>query len=435
MAAPMTAGIAALVKQVHPTWSPDRIKAAIENTANPDALVTTDARLVGSGLVQAAKAVSTTVLATTADKLDSLAFGFFQGAGAYSDSRTFTITNYGASAVTYTLASSSSALTLSTPSVTLASGASQDVTATLSEPAGFLASAPSNDTVSIGPGGVQTVQGAVTATPSSGTAPSLRVPFLLAYRGESGVTAGSIAPYAKQGQQNVFTTSVPVTNGGIHGGTADVYAWGIHDPQENPAESPDIRDVGVQSFGDGTIVFAISDYDAPSTQSVTEYDVAIDKQSNGKPDFFVVGIDLGLVLTGDYNGQFGSFTIDAKTGNLVDAFFADAPTNSSIVELPTTAADLGLHAANTSFHYWVNSFSAFDGANTDSTSAAAYDVAKPGVSSGQFRALLPATSASIPLGVDFDKFQNAPALGWLVVSTDDPSGAAQADEVPVGTVK
>ena len=40
--------------------------------------------------------------------------------------------------------------------------------------------------------------------------------------------------------------------------------------------------------------------------------------------------------------------------------------------------------------------------------------------------------------VDYDKFQSAPALGWLVVTMDDPNGptgAKQADEVPVGTIK
>ena len=47
----------------------------------------------------------------------------------------------------------------------------------------------------------------------------------------------------------------------------------------------------------------------------------------------------------------------------------------------------------------------------------------------------PLPSATIPLAVDYGKLQVNPALGWLVVSTDDPSGAAMADEVPVGTVK
>jgi hypothetical protein len=441
MAAPMTSGIAVLVRQAHPTWGPTQIKAAIANTAQASKLSSTptapNARITGAGLVQADRALSTNVVATTADNLDSLAFGFFEGAGAFSGSKTFTLTNYGTTAATYNLGSSSSALTLSTGSVTLAphgtTGDSADVRATLAEPAGFFAAAPSNDTFSVGPGGVLTVRGAVTATPASG--PSLRIPYLLAYRGESNITAGSPAPYVKDPTGNVYTTSVPITNGGIHSGAADVYAWGIHDVQENHDPGPDIRDVGVQSFSNGTIVFAVSNYDASSTQAVSEYDVAIDTQNNGKPDFFVVGVDLGRVLAGSYNGQLGSFTIDAKTHAIVHAFLAEAPTNSSIVELPTTAADLGLHAANTSFNYAVNSFSALDGSHTDSTSAAAYDVSKPGVSSGQFVPLAAGASGTIPLAVDFGKFQSAPALGWLIVSTDDPSGAAMADEVPVGTVK
>ena len=439
MAAPMTSGIAALVAQTHPDWGPTQIKAAIANTADASKLNgTPNARITGAGLVQADRAVATNVVATTSDNLDSLAFGFFEGSQAFSGSKTFTLTNYGSSSVTYNLAAttpSGTTLTLSSASVTLnphgTTGDSADVTATLAVPAGFFAAAPSNDTFSVGPGGVLTVRGAVTATPGSG--PSLRIPSLLAYRGESNVTAGAPAPYAKQ-PGGIFTTSLPVTNSGIHAGAADVYAWGIHDDQEHPAVGPDIRDVGVQSFSDGTIVFAVSNYDASSTQAVSEYDVAIDEQSNGKPDFFVVGVDLGAVLTGSYNGQLGSFTIDAKTGALVDAFFAEAPTNSSIVELPTTAADLGLHGS-TSFNYAVNSFSAIDGSHTDSTSAAAYDVAKPPVSTGQSATFDPGQTKTIPLAVDFGKLQATPALGWLVVSTDDPSGAAMADEVSVGTVK
>jgi subtilisin family serine protease len=433
MAAPMTSGVAALVKQTHPAWTPAQIKAAISNTADPTKLPGANSRLTGVGLVQANKAVATNVVATTADGLDSLAFNFFEGSKSYSDSRTFTLTNYGTTTETYDL-TATGGYSPSPGTVTLAPGASSDVTVSFAVPASFFAAAPSNDTFVVGPGGVLTLRGIVTATPRSG-APTLRVQALLAYRPESNVAAGALAPYAKRQTNNVYDTSVTVTNSGIHAGQADVYAWGIHDAQEKPAESPDVRDVGVQSFSDGTIVFAVSDYDAPSTQAVTEYDVAIDNQNDGKPDYFVVGVDLGAVLTGSYNGQLGSFTIDAKTGAVLDAFVAEAPTNSSVVELPTTAADLGLKAANTSFNYWVNSFSAFDGAHTDSTGTAAYNTASPGVSSGAFATLASGKSATIPLWVDFDKFQSAPALGWLVVSTDDPSGAAMADEVPVGTVK
>jgi hypothetical protein len=107
------------------------------------------------------------------------------------------------------------------------------------------------------------------------------------------------------------------------------------------------------------------------------------------------------------------------------------------VELPALASELGLHSGNASFHYSVAGFNNFpDSATVDTTSAAAYDVAKPGVSSGAFvGGLASGGSTTLPLSVDFGKFQSAPALGWLVVTMDDANGAAQADEVPVGTIK
>jgi hypothetical protein len=131
----------------------------------------------------------------------------------------------------------------------------------------------------------------------------------------------------------------------------------------------------------------------------------------------------------------GSLLIDAKTGNLVRAFLADAPVNGSTVLLPVLASDLGLHAANADFNYSVTGFSLVPGDVVDSTGVATYDTAKPGVSSGAFASLKPGEAATVPLWVDKDKLQSAPALGWLAVTLDDASGAAQADEIPLGSVK
>jgi hypothetical protein len=195
-----------------------------------------------------------------------------------------------------------------------------------------------------------------------------------------------------------------------------------------------VRDVGVQAFSDGTVVLAVNSYGQASTAATQEYDIAIDLQNDGKPDYYVVGADLGSVLSGSFDGRFGSFTIDAKTGALVDAFLADAPMNSSTVLLPTTLGDLGLHNGNASFSYWVNGFSVFGG-SVDTTQVATFDAAHPGVSTGGFADVPAGGSASLPLWADADKLKSAPALGWLLVNVDDEGGAAQADEVPLGTVK
>lgn len=74
MAAPHVAGVAALVKAEHPTWSPEQVKAAIMNTANHDvyaAIGQTGDRYgparVGAGRVDAKDAVDTTLLAYDVD--------------------------------------------------------------------------------------------------------------------------------------------------------------------------------------------------------------------------------------------------------------------------------------------------------------------------------------------------------------------------------
>jgi hypothetical protein len=60
MATPMIAGVAALLKSLHPAWSPDFIKSAIVNSAKNIEL---SAYLQGGGRVQAMKAASATTLA------------------------------------------------------------------------------------------------------------------------------------------------------------------------------------------------------------------------------------------------------------------------------------------------------------------------------------------------------------------------------------
>jgi hypothetical protein len=137
-----------------------------------------------------------------------------------------------------------------------------------------------------------------------------------------------------------------------------------------------------------------------------------------------------------------SFTINASTGEIVDAFFADAPMNGSIIELPALASELGLSQtvkpgkapgsaavpSKDRFTYRVNAFSLTTGA-VDTTGSATLSPFNPALSSGDFATLGPGASTSFTLTVDQSQLATTPALGWLVVSVDDASGAAQAAEV------
>ncbi len=59
MATPGVAGVAALVKQAHPTWSQPDLRAAITQTASPSMMQDLLQRNEGSGLVQALAATTT----------------------------------------------------------------------------------------------------------------------------------------------------------------------------------------------------------------------------------------------------------------------------------------------------------------------------------------------------------------------------------------
>src|SRR5262249_25793381 len=172
-----------------------------------------------------------------------------------------------------------------------------------------------------------------------------------------------------------------------------------------------------------------------SNPSVNEVDIPIDLQSDGRPDFFVVGADLGTVLTGTADGRFASLIFTAA-GNLVDAWVAAAPMNGSTMLLPALASEIGLDPAvnSTKFNYSVASFSIVPGVLTDGTATGTFRSHQPPVSTGQQVALNPGQTGSVTVSVDLGKFAGAPQRGWLVVTLDDPTGAAQADEVPVGSL-
>lgn len=450
MATPHVAGIAALVIASHPDWSVNEVKGAIMSTSDDSSakIIGYDPVGAGSGVAQAQLATTTSAIALTRDHLDTLSFLYQTLGGSYRDVESFTIVNKGSAAITYNLAAafvgSSAGATVGVfPSkVTVPGYQSRDVAAVLSISASAVAALPTADTFSgVGPGSVLTVEGVVTATPTSsrtGVYP-LHVPFLLAPRGTSNVIAGPPSPY--HFSSGMANANVQLRNKGIHDGAADVYAWGLYD-KDHTQGIASIRAVGVQSqpgpacggaSTDACLVFAINGWHQWSNAAAAEFDIAIDTNGDGTPDFLVVSADLGAITTGSFDGIDASFTFD-MAGNLIDAFLADAPMNGSVIELPALASDMGITSSSPKFSYSITGVDLITGTIDALAGTAKYNAFNPSVSNGQFVSLAAGASATLPISVIPALQKTTPALGWMVVSLDNANGAAQAALIPVGKV-
>jgi minor extracellular serine protease Vpr len=440
MAAPITSGVAALVRQLHHTWSPLQVKAAIANTADASAarIAGYDPLRAGAGVVRADRAVGTRVLATTSDGTASLSFGYDQVQGSYAESKWITLTNTGDRSVDYRLSASSSLVSISPAKVRVRAHASAKVLVRASLSQAKVAALPSVDGFMTGGlGGLYSLSGAVTATPirSVKGAYALRVPYLLVPRGLSDVAAELKPPFATSA--GVTSAALRFTNNGVHAGYADTYALGITDPLGDGQHGTDVRAVGVQALpgevfgstaGDRVLQFAVNMYDRFATAAPNEVDVAVDTNGDGAPDYFVVGIDNGLLTTGAFDGLYVSVVFDALTGDPIDGFLADAPLNGSTLILPVLASDLGLTAGHGSFTYQAAAIDGLTGVADQTAVSPIFDAFAPAQSTGDMVAVPAKGKASIPAWAS----TTAKDLkGWMVVTMDDRNGASQADIVGI----
>ena len=450
MAAPMTAGAAALVVDANPTWTAEHVKAALMNTADASSakIVGYDPRRGGSGVVNVRRAIDTAGWISTTNGRVTLSYGYDEiSTPTYSETQSLTLHNSGGSATTYNLSAAfvpatpigAATMSFTPSSVTVPAGASAVVAATLSlNPVTLPAATASNF------GALQSVRGAVVATPTS-SGPgiySLRTPFSIVPRGLSNINSSARTPYTR-GTSSESSTTVSFTNAGIHAGDVDIYAWGITDPNDvaHPEDSMDVRNAGVQVFpgedfgstpDDRGLVFAVNVFGYASNPAVSEFDIAINTKGNSAPEFFVVGVDFGAVTAGVFDGRFASFVFNAAGQQVGGAFIATAPMNGSTIELPVLASQLGLDSS-TKFDYSVTSFSIVPDALVDTTGVGHFRSHNPPVSTGAFLTLNPGETKSTTLTANRGQLAVSPVLGWLAVSLDDARGAAQVEEIPLGT--
>jgi len=455
MASPHVAGAAALTRQAHPTWKVEDIKSAIVNTGRPSGVLGYITSLGGTGLVQPASSTATQVVARTEGQKfgASLNFGFAEFRDRFRRTKEISLRNHGSSDAIFKVAQAAASgsphsLSLSRTSVRVPAHGETEISVTLDVPA---ATAGGSDAF-------QEVAGLVEITPASASdnaGVALRVPYYLVPRALSEVST-SIGRLRGTNPSTIAT----VTNkrGGI-AGDADFYAWGIvdrrisgedsngdgdHQDQENP--SNDVRAIGVQSFpnpsaADPTrqlLVFAVNTFNRWSNASTNEFDIFVDVDGDGVDDYVIVGADQGAVQTGSFNGVMGTFVF-SKRSDGASSLIAVAPTDSSTALLFVRSTQLCRakepclsKSTNPRLTYHAKSFDLANGGTKVVAGKAKYNAWSSSISQGDFVTVVPgATDATTVISVNSAESKLTPALGLMVVTFDNKSGADESQLIRV----
>ena len=297
------------------------------------------------------------------------------------------------------------------------------VTVTLDPPAGAVGSSTA--------GGFSFYEfsGDVVLTSPSDT---LRVPYLLVPRSTTDVMAVGDLKVTKKNKAVDGEVSLSLKNrAGAFETSADFYTWGLEDKKDAPKSFTDtrfdLRAAGVQSFPDGDdqlMVFAVNTHTRWSNAAANEYDVLLDTNRDGEPDWIVFSADGGLVTAGATDGISQVFAYDIATGDtFATGFLASAPTDSSTILLPVYASDLGVTGA---FSYTVQSFSSVNDGEDTIDGSATYDPWAPALSNGQFPTLQTGTTVPVAVQVNAAAFAEQKPLGVMVVVQDNAAGKDEA---------
>ena len=240
------------------------------------------------------------------------------------------------------------------------------------------------------------------------------------------------------------SATIKLANRGAVDAGADFYTWGLKDRRDVPRHTAgggfDLRAAGVQSFpisaDDALVVFAVNTHDRWSNAAINEFDVEVDVDRDGTPDWIVFSFDSGAVRVGGFNGLTEVFLQELDQngkpirGRLFAAgFLATAPTDSSTLLLPVQALDLGITTTSGGFTYTVKSYS-LEGPGSDGFhGTASYDPWAKAIEDGQF-AELPATRKKDPVtvtaAIDPQLWAEQRPLGLMAVVLDNKSGSREA---------
>lgn len=399
MATPHMAGAMALLKQLHPDWSIEELKALAMNTANRDLFLGQSqvpprygVARAGAGRAELAGASSASVVAMNdlGDGSVSVSFGSVEVLGSHASTKNIKVVNKGAVSQTYTVSLFTTqtvpGVSYSLPdgnSVTVAAGGTATLRVQLNATAATMKHTV-DTTMAATQGGNPRVYLAeqsayVVLTPASG--PTLRVPVHAVVRPASAMSASPSAILLA-----AATGSSPLTLAGtsvdasitspaavdarsrvsvleLAGTSPDITA------SAHPARrAADIKAVGVTAQNAATptnVFFGIATYGKWTTSWDVEFDVYVDRNRDGIYD--VVCFNTLLASGTNRLDIPGTQCVNAATGatvpgsvfSLLNGFLPNThtiPYNSNVMVLPVRLVDLGVTAATGRFNYRIVSF-------------------------------------------------------------------------------
>ncbi|MCF6411563.1 S8 family serine peptidase [Pseudalkalibacillus salsuginis] len=307
MAAPHIAGVAALLRQVHPDWSTEEIKSLIMNTSTPIQNLSEEVYPLsrqGAGRVQVAEAAE----ATTVAYPQAISLGYTAVSDKVTEEKVkdLKVTNKDTEAKAYTVSwqnrhgEMSGPLTVKVPGkIEVKAGHSKKLTLDFAiEAAGLSDEA-----------GLHELDGYVVLTDNNGEV--TRIPYQAVVEKVSDVKAKAAKDLVKL-QNKAATDS-----------QTDLFEFGDLDRAEASIEDyQDLRAVGVRSEG-GVTEFIATTEEAWDSPNLVEFNVYIDNNGDGNSEYILYNIDLGTFSGTDATGDQVSVLYNAAKESSTPLYYVD----------------------------------------------------------------------------------------------------------------